>query len=175
MPQQPAGSSISVVMASDVGPRAVSDSLTRQDNATPYIAGDIICAMAGDPLAPVPLVFTAARANGGTGQILRAVCMSPTVDTGLDTILLYLFTAAPTMANDNAAFATALTNCIGVIPLTLQPAIASGTIWQSAAGVQFAYACGAAAATLWGVAVAGDGWTPTAEQVLEFRLHLDRN
>jgi len=173
--QQPASSSTSVVGASDVGPNIASDSLTRQDNTTAYQAGEIICAMAGDPLAPVPLVFTAARANGGTGQILRAVCMSPTVDTGLDTILLYLFTAAPTMANDNAAFATALTNCIGVIPLTLQPAIASGTIWQSAAGVQFAYACGAAVTTLWGVAVAGDGWTPTAEQVLEFRLHLDRN
>lgn len=173
--QQPERSSVSFVPASDTGPAIALDSLTRQDNTTAYQAGEIICAMAGDPLAPVPLVFTAARANGGTGQILRAVCMSPTVDAGLDTILLYLFTAAPTMADDNAAFATALTNCIGVIPLTLQPAIASGTIWQSAAGVQFAYACAAAATTLWGVAVAGDGWTPTAEQILEFRLHLDRN
>ena len=162
-------------MAADSGPNIALDSLTRQNNTTPYIAGDIVCAMAGDPLVPVPLIFTAARANGGTGQILRAVCMSPTVDAGLDTILLYLFTAAPTMADDNAAFATALTACIGVIPLTLQPAIASGTIWQSAAGVQFAYACGATVTTLWGVAVAGDGWTPTAQQVLAFRLHLDRN
>ena len=136
--QQPASSSTSVVMAADSGPNIALDSLTRQNNTTPYIAGDIVCAMAGDPLAPIPLVFTVARANGGTGQILRAVCMSPTVDAGLDTILLYLFTAAPTMADDNAAFATALTNCIGVIPLALQPAIASGTIWQSAAGVQFA-------------------------------------
>ena len=171
--QQPASSSTSVVMASDSGPAVASDSLTRQDNATPYIEGDIICEMPND--LPVPLVFTVARANGGTGQILRAVCMSPTVDAGLDNILLYLFTAAPTMANDNAAFATALTTCVGVIPLALQAAIASGTIWQSAAGVQFAYACGAAVTTLWGVAVAGDGWTPTAEQVLAFRLHLDRN
>lgn len=173
--QQPASSSTSVVMASDAGPNIASDSLTRQNNTTPYNAGDIVCAMAGDPLAPVPLVFTAARVNGGSGQIVRAVCMSPTVDAGLDTILLYLFTAAPAMADDNAAFATALTTCIGVIPLTLQPAIASGTIWQSAAGVQFAYACGAAVTTLWGVAVAGDGWTPAAQQVLAFRLHLDRN
>ena len=173
--QQPASSSVSVVNASDAGPYLASDSLTRQDNTTAYAAGDIICAMAGDPLASVPLVFTVARANGGTGQILRAVCMSPTVDAGLDNILLYLFTAAPTMANDNAAFATALTNCVGVIELELQAAIASGTIWQSEAGVQFAYACGAAVTTLWGVAVAGDGWTPTAEQVLEFRLHVDRN
>lgn len=162
-------------MASDTGPNIASDSLTRQNNTTPYIANDIICAMAGDPLAPVPLVFTVARANGGSGQIVRAVCMSPTVDAGLDTILLYLFTAAPAMADDNAAFATALTTCIGVIPLALQAAIASGTLWQSAAGVQFAYNCAAAAATLWGVAVAGDGWTPTAVQQLHFRLHLDRN
>lgn len=173
--QQPADSSVSCVPASNTGPAIALDSLTRQNNATPYAAGDIICAMAGDPLAPVPLVFTAARANGGSGLILRAVCMSPTVDAGLDTILLYLFTAAPTMADDNAAFATALTTCIGMIPLTLQPAIAGGTIWQSAAGVQFAYNCAAAAATLWGVAVAGDGWTPTALQQLHFRLHLDRN
>lgn len=162
-------------MASDAGPYVALASLTRQNNTTPYNAGDIICAMAGDPLAPVPLTFTVARANGGSGLILRAVCMSPTVDAGLDTILLYLFTAAPTMADDNAAFATALTTCIGVIPLALQAAIASGTLWQSAAGVQFAYNCAAAAATLWGVAVAGDGWTPTAVQQLHFRLHLDRN
>ena len=67
MPQQPASSSVSVVLASDVGPRAVSDSLTRQNNATPYIAGDVLCAMAGDPLAAVPLEFEVARSNGGSG------------------------------------------------------------------------------------------------------------
>lgn len=174
--QQPADSSVSCVRASNSGPALATDSLTRQNNATPYNAGDVIAAMAGDPSAAVPLVFTAARANGGSGLILRAVCMSPTVDAGLDTILLYLFTSAPTVADDNAAFATAMTSaCIGVIPLTLQPAIAGGTIWQSAAGIQFAYNCAAAAATLWGVAVAGDGWTPTALQQLHFRLHLDRN
>ena len=173
--QQPASSSVSVVMASDSGPAVASDSLTRQDNVTPYVEGDIICAMAGDPLAPVPLVFTVARANGGSGKIIRAVCMSPVETTDPDPILLYLFTAAPTMANDNAAFDSALTNCIGVIVMELAVATAGGALWQSYAGETLSYACGATVTTLWGVAVAGGGWTPTAEQVLEFRLHVDRN
>ena len=171
--QQPASSSVSVVMASDSGPAVASDSLTCQDNVTPYVEGDIICEMPND--LPVPLVFTVARANGGSGKIIRAVCMSPVETTDPDPILLYLFTAAPAMANDNAAFDSALTNCIGVMVMELAIATAGGALWQSAAGETLSYTCGAAVTTLWGVAVAGDGWTPTAEQVLEFRLHVDRN
>jgi len=173
--RQPIGSSTSVVPADGVGPHAASATLTRQNNTTPYLAGDVICAMAGDPLAPVPLEFTVASGNGGSGTIIRAIATSPTVDAGLDTMLLYLFTAAPTMADDNAPFATALTTLVGLIPMALQPAIAGGTIWMSTVGLQWVYTCGAATTKLWGVLVAGDGWTPTAEQVLEFRLHLDRN
>ena len=171
--QQPASSSTSVVMASDSGPAVASDSLTRQGDTTPYIEGDIICEMPNE--LPVPLVFTVARANGGSGKIIRAVCMSPVETTDPDPILLYLFTAAPTMANDNAAFDSALTNCIGVIVMELAVATAGGALWQSYAGETLSYACGATVTTLWGVAVAGGGWTPTAEQVLEFRLHVDRN
>ena len=172
--QQPASSSVSVVLASDVGPRAVSDSLTRQNNATPYIAGDVLCAMAGDPLAAVPLEFEVARSNGGSGTIIRVIATSPTVDAGLDTLLLYLFSSEPDVADDNAPFATALTDLVGLVPLALQPAIAGGTIWMSTVGLQWVFTTGAATKKLWGVPVAGDGWTPTAQQVFKLVLHTDR-
>ena len=172
--QQTVNSSTSVVWAAGLGAASVVASLTRQNNTTPYLAGDVICAMAGAPLAPVPLEFTVGRVNGGSGTLIRAIATSPTVDAGLDTILLYLFSSAPTMADDNAPFNTALTDLVGLVALPLQPAIAGGTIWMSAVGPLFAFTCAAATQKLWGVAVAGDGWTPTAQQVLRFALHVDR-
>lgn len=172
--QQPASSSVSVVFASDVGGKVASATLTRQNNTTPYIAGDVLSAMAGDPLASVQLVFAAARQAGGSGTIMRAILMSSTVDAGLDNVYLYLFTAAPTVADDNAPFVITLTNLVGVMKLALQPAISGGTIWASAAGDVWAFQCGAATANLWGVLVVGDGWTPTAQQAFTISLHVDR-
>jgi hypothetical protein len=39
--QQPASSSMPVVLASDVGTKVASATLTRQNNTTPYLAGDV--------------------------------------------------------------------------------------------------------------------------------------
>lgn len=172
--QQPASSSTSVVMASDVGARAVSDNLTRQDNATEYAVGDVLAAMAGDPAAAVPLVFAVGRAAGASGTVLRAVVTSSVVDATRPDLFLYLFSSEPDVADDNAAFATALTDLIGVLALTSPQAIAGGTVWNSAAGDVVVFTCGVTPNT-WGVLVVGETWTPTAEQDFAVTLHVYRD
>lgn len=172
--QQPASSSTSVVMAYDVGARAVSDNLTRQDNATEYAAGDVLAAMAGEPLAAVPLVFAAGRAAGAGGTILRAVVTSSVVDATRPALFLYLFSSEPDLADDNAAFATALTDLIGVLALTSPQVVAGGTVWTTAAGDVYAYTCGATT-NIWGVLVVGETWTPTEEQDFTVTLHVYRD
>lgn len=172
--QQPAGSSVSVVMAADVGARAVSDSLTRQDNETEYAAGDVLAAMAGDPLAAVPLVFEAGRAAGASGTILRAVVTSPVVDATRPDLFLYLFSSEPDLADDNAPFDTSLGDLIGVLALTSPQAVAGGTVWNSAAGDVHTYTCGATT-NIWGVLVVGETWTPNAEQDFTITLHVYRD
>jgi len=161
-------------MASDVGARAVSDELERQDNATEYTAGDVLCAMAGDPLEAVPLVFPVGRAAGASGTILRVTVTSTTVDATRPDLFLYLFSDEPEIADDNAAFDTGLADLIGVIALTSPQAVAGGTVWTSAAGDVYAFTCGDTA-NVWGVLVVGETWTPTAEQNFKVTLHVYRD
>jgi hypothetical protein len=127
-----------------------------------------------------------ALATGDPGEAATGASMSEvpnsgnysrkaiTVGAGMDNAYLYLFTAAPTVADDNAPFVITLTNLVGVMKLALQPAIQGGTIWASAAGDVWAFQCASSSADLWGVLVVGDAWTPTAQQAFTISLHVDR-
>lgn len=173
MAQQPSSSSTSVVQASD-GPFniknytvRVSDSFARQNNATPYSIGDVICEMVGDTPAPVPLSFVVGRVTGGTVTIFRAQVITEVEETTIPGLLLYLFTVTPAgLQDDNAAFNVALTNLVGVMPLAGGYANDAGTIWQSAAGEALVAVCAVESQTLYGVLVASAAWTPTASQTL---------
>lgn len=144
-------SSVPVSVGTTIFPSASGAS----GSTTPYTVGDVVGA---------GLTFAAcALANGGTGTILRVVVASSIKAATPPQLNLWLFSAAPTTAADNAVFdpsdAEQATTLIDVIPLTnWTPANANGAL--VAAELNRPYKCGVATTSLFGVLTAGNGYTP---------------
>lgn len=153
--------------------KVASGSYTRPADTTTYAAGDVV---AESTTAATILTFTSmAAANGGGGVINAAVLVDSLAQTLKPQFELWLFDTAPTMQNDNAAWAPSaaqLEKLVGVIVFNagaFRVAGANGAIHTDAIGLP--YACDAAGTTLYGVLVARNAYVPGNAEKFTVRLY----
>lgn len=160
---------------------SVAASYTRPGDTTPYNAGDVIC---NSTSAPAALQFAAASLDPlvRAGVIAHAtlVCGANQA-TKLDAEL-WLFTAAPAMDNDNAAFTPTdaeLDNLAGIISLTASAAKvgdatagAAGNCVIEAPNLALPFQCAAGSTALFGVLVARNVYTPVASETFRVALRI---
>lgn len=145
--------------------RTVKDTFTRPANTTAYTAGDVI--------GEVMLFGTDAL----FGKIDSAILIDSVVAGGLKPECdLLLYSAAPTVAADNAAFAPTdaqAANLVAVIPFlaaNFLAATANGcTVSAISAGIPFV----APNRVLYGVLVARNAYTPTASEVFTLAVGIE--
>lgn len=145
--------------------------LTRPADTNIYLTND---AIAGSTTAPAILTFAgAARANGGSGEIIRAnLCTDLATCTAM--IRLHLFTTTVTLDNDNDPYRTLFTSVavrIGWIDFPVLSSAGAGS--TSAAAMvtgSMPYVCAAAATSIYGRVQTLNGWTPASAQQLVFTL-----
>lgn len=156
--------------------------LTRPGDTATYAAGDVI---ANSTSAPVPITFTgAARVANGSGVIVGVTLTDNFNQSTTLSAELWLFagTAAPTIANDNAAFTPGtadLANIVGVVPFTTSyngagtaGSGASGNRVFVASNLNIPFEAGAGTADLWGVLVARNAYVPGSAEVFGPALRI---
>jgi hypothetical protein len=156
----------------------VRDSFTRPDLTDGYVTGDVIC---NSTTAPVALTFAGcAEQKGGNGWIISAaIDISAYVAAG-PSPELWLFTAAPTMDNDNAAFTPTdaeMLNRVAIIPfytayVGTATAGANGNQCFQEKNLALQFKCAAGSQALYGVIVNRNSYTPVAQCVWAVTLGI---
>lgn len=149
--------------------------VTRPADTTAYAAGD---AVADSTSAPTALAFlAAARESGGGGYVTRARIVTDQ-KTNVAAYRLWLFSASPTVVNDNAVFPLLYTEkatrlgYIDIGPLATEDT--TSTCAQAInADIRLAYTC--AATTLFGLLETKTAFTPASGQKVYVELLLDQN
>ncbi len=165
---------------------------TRPANVTAYAAGDVIT----DTTTMMSFTRAARITNSAGGEICSAILISSAASSTLQAEL-YLFDTAFTIAEDNAAFNpsdTQIKGFVGVVPFynqatmgdltnTNPPAdfkaaadypLASNTIFQ-VSDLGIIYQCASGSATLFGVLVARNAYTPASGETFTIKLGVDRD
>jgi hypothetical protein len=152
----------------------VSANFTRPGNTTQYTAGD---AVTDSTSAPSQITFSgAARINGGSGVILAAI-MVDSVNPGTKPQLeLWLFDSSVTPDNDNSAFTPTDAECgtlIGVIPFNAwYVGDSSSNAVAPVHGLSIPFKCGGGSASLFGLLVVRNAYTPSSAEVFTIRLSI---
>lgn len=159
--------------------RQVGANVTRPNDTTAYAAGD---AIANATSSAVVLTFTnAARALGAGGVVMGALLLDEAAQATKGQFELYLFSAAPTVPNDNAALALSaadLRNLVGVVNFGSNPYVtnaasgASGNCAYVATGVNLPFNCGTTVQDLYGVLVVRNAYTPVAQERFDLVLQI---
>jgi hypothetical protein len=154
--------------------KLVEASYTRPNDATPYAAGDVV---ANSTSAAVALTFAGAARGAGLGGVIQAAIFvgsyAPSLKPDLE---LFLFDTAPTMQQDNAAWAPSdaeMLKCIGRIrfpPGLFVVCGANGIVDSDSLGKPFQ--CASASTDLYGVLVVRNAYIPTNNEVLAVRLFV---
>ena len=157
-------SATALVAASDV---AFSETakITRPANVTQYAAGDVVGGAA--------LEFAVAKANGGGGWINNAAFVSDNAPAATGQFFAWIFSAAPTVAADNAAFAPTdaeLRTLVAFLTLDAAKKTANNTAYQQSDPRATYFVCGAATQSLWAVITDGNAYTPANGEVLDLTL-----
>lgn len=156
--------------------KTIEAAYTRPADTTAYAAGDVV---ANSTSAATILTFSnMARALGLGGVIQNAALIMSTAAATKLSAELFLFDTAPTMQNDNAAFAPSdseLDKCLGVIVFdgtsTSNGARTTGNGCAIVTGaISLSYQCAATAKDLYGVLVARNAYTPGNAETLRVRL-----
>jgi hypothetical protein len=156
----------------------ISASVTRPADTTQYAAGD---ALTNSTSAPVPLTFNAcARANGGSGVMVRVVVIDSANQATAASLELWLFDTIPHADNDNAAFTPTdaeCATCLAVIPLNASyvgtaTSGADGNRVYVMNGLNIPFKCGAASDDLFGLLVVRNTYTPVSGEVFTVRLGI---
>lgn len=164
--------------------RKVMATLVRPDDTTQYAAGDVV---ANSTSAPTPILFTnLTRSNSGSNTIYSAMLIDNSNPTTKGEFELWLFSAAPTMDNDNAVFTPTeaeLATLVGIIDF---PTAVVGNAAADAAGnlvypgksisgddFELKIRAGTALKTLYGVMVVRNAYTPIAEEEFTIVLTVD--
>ncbi len=169
-----------------VGPGLnIAESLLRQNNATIYVAGDVIA----DSITGVQIVFAnMARYPGGSGTITDAIMTSSGNGTGVlaGQFELWLFDTINTAHEADADPFTPTDNDLvrlaAVIQFTTaieadQTAGAGGNVIYMAARtfLPISFRCVAASRNLFGTLVVRNAYTPIAFEVFTFRLNVEQD
>ena len=149
-------------------PFSVTTTLTRPSDTDAYTAGD---AITNSTSAPTALEFTGF--GGGTGNILN-ITHATLAKSGvnLETFQLWLFSAAPTATNDNAAFALTDANndtCIGIINFGTG-ATATNNSFYNLASVGIKVQLPAASQSIYGLLKGIAGFTPLSAETFKITL-----
>lgn len=158
----------------------ISATLTRPDDTTQYSANDQV---SNSTSAPVAITFAGvARANGGSGVIVDAVCIDSANQSTKPNLRLYLFdgAAAPTANNDNAAWAPSdanMNNLIGFIEFTsweigTVTSGADGNCASFVSGLNIPFKCDSTIDDIFGLLVERGTYTPVATEAFKFRLGI---
>lgn len=151
--------------------RKISAGFSRPANTTGYTAGDVVN---NSTSAPEPLTFTgAARVAGGSGVITDVLVIDSGNQTTKPSLELWLFTAAPSMDNDNSPFTPSdeeLLNLVAIIPIAATyvgdaSAASAGNCVLQAKGINQAFVCTGAVTALYGVLVVRAAYTPLSGEV----------
>ena len=147
----------------------VSDSYVRADNTTQYTAGDQVA-----DATPSVLTFAAPRISGGTGVIIHAVCVDSVNAAVKPDLRLYLFSATPTVVTDNLAWTPSDANMatlIGYVNFSSWEeglAGAAGNCASFASNINIPF--DAVAASIFGLAVMRNTYTPASGETFTFNL-----
>ena len=139
--------------------------ITRPANVTQYAIGDVV--------GGASLEFDVARANGGGGWINNAAFASDSVVVATGLFIAWIFTAAPTVAADNAAFAPSdaeLRTWIGSLVLDRARVTANNSSYEQSDPRATYFVCAAADTSLYVVITAGSTYTPANGEVLDLTL-----
>lgn len=160
---------------------SISASVTRPADTTQYAAGDVVTS---SPAAV--LTFSGAgRVNGGSGIVIDALLIDSANQTTKPNLELWLFSQAPAIDDDNAAFTPTdaeLANLVGIVQFT------TGFVGDATAGaggncvlpsertyLPVFYECAAAVTALYGVLVARNTYTPVSGEVFSVKLKVAQN
>lgn len=141
--------------------RAPEYSVTKASGTTQYTAGDVVGGLFTFPI------------GGASGLIRSVLLIDSAAESTKPDVDLFLFTAAPTVAADNDAFAPTdaqMLNCVGVVALAgsgFKVAGANGAILAS--GLSIGYT----GRTLYGVLVARNAYSPITLEVFTVRLGIE--
>lgn len=152
-------------------------SFTRPSNTDAYAVND---AVSNSTSAPTILTFAnAARANGGSGYIVKAELETDQA-TCVAGFRLHLFTTSVTPVNDNAAYLSQWVNlAVRVGHLDFLTVSQEGTGSTSAfclwSGAPLLYVCDAADTALYGLLETKSVFTPASGQNFSIKLGVDKN
>ena len=150
----------------------VSTDVTRPADTTAYAAND---AMSDSTSAPTSGGFTftsAARVSGGSGIITDAIIATSNDAATLLQGEIWLFDAAVTNVNDNAAFVVSdaeIKTYVGKIPFNLEDAGNNGAYFAS--NLAFGFTCVGSANLRYLIKVK-NAYTPASAEVLTVRLKI---
>jgi len=155
----------------------LTQSYTRPADTNTYAAGDVV---AESTSAATILTFTGFAKAAGLGATIQAVTF---VDSAAQTLKpefeLYLFDTAPTMQNDNVAWAPSdseMEKCLGVIALPSQlfkTAGANGVI--SVDGPGRPIQCASSVSSIYGILVTRNAYVPISGEKFVIRLHVSQD
>jgi hypothetical protein len=158
---------------SSVTYRESTASFTRPNDTTTYTAGDVIC---DSTSAPTIMTFANVVANNGDGgkltaDLLQTVAQALALDATLE-----LFTAAPTMQNDNAAWGPSdaeMLDHVATIRFSGGDRAASANNSKTQGyPMEKPFKCAAGSTSLFGVLVARNGYIPAAQEVPAVKLTI---
>lgn len=163
-------------MASMGVTKRAAASFVRPADTTAYAAGD---AVNNSTTAPVAMVFTNIASDGRSGYVVggKIVTDNETVTNG--SFRLYLFTASPTMANDNAAYGLLYSeraSLVGYLDFTLFVESVAGTnaavAFETVSRLPFVSSPGF---TIYGLLVAKGAYVPTSAQNVHVEILAECN
>ena len=153
------------------------DGFTRPENTTAYAAGDVVSGATA-----AVMKFSKCAGQGGQGGSVRSVMIISSADqtTKLDADL-WLFDAAPAIADDNAAFAptdaeiltvVGVVSVVGTTAANTKVGLTTGTGNQVFIndGLDIPFACAKTDAALYGILVARNAYTPVSAEVFRIKL-----
>lgn len=151
--------------------------ITRPANATPYAANDALADVA--PSTTTHLLAGMARANGGSGRIVRAVIKTDNVSwTNALRVVIYKAAPAGGFIADNSAFDAKYADKASIVGTIMFPGFtamgvgAAGGIRAAVVeGLYLPYECGAGVSDLYFQIYIPSG-TPTPVSGQKFYLHL---
>ncbi len=161
----------------------VEATLTRTTDITQYTARDQV---SGSTSAPTALTFaSAARANGGSGIIIDAICIDKTAQATKANLELHLYDAAIGINNDNVPWAPASSDADNELPgspvifnswlVGLNSTAATGNCACSVRSVNIPFVCGSTLADIYGCVVEAGTYTPIASEAIVFRLGISQD
>lgn len=155
----------------------VAAELTRPADTTTYTAND---AVANSTSAPTVITFSnIARVTGGSGYITNAKLVKSTTGVTGASFRLWLYSAAPTAINDNAAFPIKYADragCQGYIdlyPTTEGTGSDCAVALQTGVGLKFK--CAEGSQSLYGLLEATGAYAPGNAEKFYLELTADQN